>query len=83
MSRTIYGIAGVSLASIGFIGIANAQLLIHKDLPVATATTMAMAAIDACKAQGYNVSAHVLGREGQVIVAIRNPAAGFATSKTR
>src|SRR6266850_7140844 len=36
-------------------------------------------ALPICKAQGYNVSANVLGREGQVVVAIRNPAAGFAT----
>jgi len=86
MSTSDFRIAGVTLA-IALAGAltcaigagADAQLLTHKDLPVATATTMAMAAIEACKAQGYNVSAHVLGREGQVIVAIRNPAAGFAT----
>ena len=36
-------------------------------------------AIEDCKSKGYNVSAHVLGREGQIIVAIRNPAAGFGT----
>ena len=41
--------------------------------------TIALTAIDACKAQGYNVSVHVLGREGQVVVAMRNPAAGLAT----
>jgi uncharacterized protein GlcG (DUF336 family) len=58
---------------------ANAQLLMHKDLSVATATAIAMGAIESCKAQGYNVSVNVLGREGQVVVAIRNPAAGFAT----
>jgi uncharacterized protein GlcG (DUF336 family) len=58
---------------------AGAQLLTHKDLSVATATTIAMTAIEQCKSQGYNVSANVLGREGQVVVAIRNPAAGFGT----
>ena len=80
MARTIFTSAGVALCFVvGIGGAANAQLLTHKDLSVATATTMAMAAIDACKTQGYNVSAHVLGREGQVVVAIRNPAAGFGT----
>src|SRR5437764_14926196 len=80
MFRIACSIAGVSLAvAFSVAAPAGAQLLTHKDLSVATATTMAMAAIDACKAQGYNVSAHVLGREGQVVVAIRNPAAGFAT----
>jgi uncharacterized protein GlcG (DUF336 family) len=53
--------------------------LTHKDLSLAVATDIAVAAVDACKAQGYNVSVHVLGREGQVVVALRNPAAGFAT----
>jgi len=80
MSRIICAPAAISLcATIGFAAVAHAQLLTHKDLSVAMATTMAMAAIDACKTQGYNVSAHVLGREGQVVVAIRNPAAGFGT----
>jgi uncharacterized protein GlcG (DUF336 family) len=80
MPRTTFSTVAISLCMmIGSAAAAHAQLLIHKDLSVATATTMAMAAIDACKAQGYNVSAHVLGREGQVVVAIRNPAAGFGT----
>ena len=43
------------------------------------ATQMAVAAVEACKANGYNVSAHVLGREGQVIVAMRNENASIAT----
>ncbi len=78
--KAMHAIGGISLVSaIAFAGMANAQLLIHKDLPVSIATTMAMAAIEDCKSKGYNVSAHVLGREGQVIVAIRNPAAGFGT----
>jgi uncharacterized protein GlcG (DUF336 family) len=82
MSKTVHRIAGVSLASavaFGFAARAEAQLLTHKDLSLATATVIAMTAIDVCKSQGYNVSAHVLGREGQVVVALRNPAAGFAT----
>ena len=80
MFKPAYVIAGVLLAvAFGVAVPANAQLLTHKDLSVATATTIAMTAIETCKAQGYNVSANVLGREGQVVVAIRNPAAGFAT----
>jgi uncharacterized protein GlcG (DUF336 family) len=78
MSKTAYAIAATALG-VGLSWPAQAQLLSHKDLSVAIATTIATAAIDACKAQGYNVSAHVLGREGQVVVAVRNPAAGFAT----
>ncbi len=80
MSRTTFGIAGLSLGLMAaFCAPANAQLLTHKDLSVATATTIAMTAIETCKTNGYDVSAHVLGREGQIVVAIRNPAAGFGT----
>ena len=82
MSKATLAIAGVSLVSalaLGFTATAYAQLLTHKDLSLAVATTIAQGAIDACKAQGYNVSAHVVGREGQVIVALRNEKAGLAT----
>ena len=82
MSKIAFRIAGISLgAAVAFAvaAPADAQLLTHKDLSVAAATAIAMTAIETCKTQGYNVSAHVLGREGQIVVAIRNPAAGFAT----
>jgi uncharacterized protein GlcG (DUF336 family) len=79
MTKLTVSLIGMSLVCALVPAGAGAQLLMHRDLSVATATTMAVAAIDACKAQGYNVSAHVLGREGQIVVAIRNPAAGFGT----
>jgi uncharacterized protein GlcG (DUF336 family) len=50
---------------------ASAQLLAHKDLSLATALTIATTAIDTCKANGYRVSATIVGREGQVIVQLR------------
>jgi uncharacterized protein GlcG (DUF336 family) len=50
---------------------ANAQLLAHKDLSLATALAIATAAADHCKAQGYHVSVAVVGREAQVIVQLR------------
>ena len=82
MSKTVIRIAELSLASALACGLAtsaNAQLVTHKDLSLAMAVTMAQTAIATCKANGYNVSAHVLGREGQVIVALRNEGAGLAT----
>jgi uncharacterized protein GlcG (DUF336 family) len=82
MSRLALNFTGISLASalaVGLIATADAQLLTHKDLSLSMATTIAQGAIDACKAQGYNVSAHVVGREGQVIVGLRNEKAGLAT----
>jgi uncharacterized protein GlcG (DUF336 family) len=74
-------IAGVAVAAAacGLGGAANAELLVHKDIPLAMATTIARTAMETCKAQGYNVSVHVLGREGQVILGVRNENAGVHT----
>jgi len=63
----------------GLTASASAQLATHKDLTTGIAMTMAEAAITTCKQQGYNVSVHVLGREGQVVVAARGDSAGLAT----
>jgi uncharacterized protein GlcG (DUF336 family) len=82
MSNIVYRAAGISLVSalaFGLAPAANAQLITHKDLSLGMATTIALTAIETCKANGYSVSAHVLGREGQVIVAMRNESAGLAT----
>jgi uncharacterized protein GlcG (DUF336 family) len=82
MFKVAYRLAGLSLASAlacGAATTANAQLLVHKDLSLAMASTMATTAIATCKSQGYNVSVNVLGREGQVILGLRNELAGAAT----
>jgi uncharacterized protein GlcG (DUF336 family) len=50
---------------------AGAELLAHKDLSLDTALTIASTAAATCKQQGYRVSVHVLGRNGEVIVALR------------
>jgi uncharacterized protein GlcG (DUF336 family) len=80
MSHTTYRIAALALVSALAGGIsANAQLLTHKDLSLGMAMTMATTAIETCKAQGYAVSVHVLGRNGEVILAVRNDAANPTT----
>jgi uncharacterized protein GlcG (DUF336 family) len=82
MIKVAYRLAGLSLASAlacGAAATANAQLLTHKDISLAMATTMATTAIETCKGQGYNVSVNVLGRDGEVILALRNELAGAAT----
>jgi len=66
---------GAALA-LGLSGGAGAQLVAHKDLSSAMALTMAETAIATCKANGYNVSAHVVGRTGEVIVAMRGDGTG-------
>jgi uncharacterized protein GlcG (DUF336 family) len=50
---------------------ASAQLLVRKDLTFAIAKTIAEASIEACKSRGYNVSAVVVDRAGETIVAMR------------
>ena len=80
MSHTTYRIAALALVSALAGGIsANAQLLTHKDLSLGMAMTMATTAIETCKAQGYAVSVNVLGRNGEVILAVRNDAANPTT----
>ena len=80
MIQTAFRIAGLSLVSaLVCVASVNAELLSHKDLSVGVATTIARTAIDTCKAQGYNISVNVLGREGQVVVAARGEGAGFNT----
>jgi uncharacterized protein GlcG (DUF336 family) len=74
----VHHLVGATLACV-LATSANAQLLQHKDLSSAIATTIALAAVEACKAAGYNVSVHVVGRNGEVLVGLRHHAAGVNT----
>ena len=77
MSKIALRVAGVSLAAaLAGTTSANAQVLVHKDLSLAMATTIALTAVENCKAAGYNVSVHVMGRNGEVLLALRNEKAG-------
>ena len=79
MLKIAYGAAGLAALAAMTAGPANAQLLTHKDISLEMAVTMARTAIETCKGQGYNVSVHVLGRNGEVILGLRNELAGPAT----
>ena len=68
-------LAGLGLAA-AFALPAQAQLLAHKDLSMATALTIATTAIDTCKTNGYRVSAAVVGRNGEIIVHLRGDDTG-------
>ena len=76
--KNIAIIAGL-VAAASLAGSANAQLVPSKDMSVTMAVTIATTAIQTCKAQGYNVSAHVLGRSGEVLVAMRGDDTGPQT----
>jgi uncharacterized protein GlcG (DUF336 family) len=58
---------------------AGAALIMHKDLPLAVAKTIAEEAVAACAAKTYAVSAVVLDRDGATIVEMRGDNAGIAT----
>jgi uncharacterized protein GlcG (DUF336 family) len=79
MLKTTTAAVALAAAVAAASGAAQAQLLAHKDISLAMATTIAETAIATCKAQGYNVSVHVVGREGQVVLGVRNENAGLAT----
>ncbi|HTD91334.1 MAG TPA: heme-binding protein, partial [Burkholderiales bacterium] len=55
---------------------AQAQLLQRKDLSAAMAITIAQTAIATCKANGYNVSVTVVGRNAETIVQVRGDNTG-------
>src|SRR6516162_11345831 len=50
---------------------AGAQLLSHKDLSASIALTIVQTTIETCKANGYAVSATVVGRNGEIIAQVR------------
>ncbi len=52
-------------------GPAGAALIMHKDLSLDIAKTIAEGAIAACAAKGYATSAVVVDRDGETIVALR------------
>ena len=61
--------------AIGLIGAlatpASAQLLNQKALSAAMVLSIAQTALETCTKQGYRVSVHVLGRDGEVLVSVR------------
>src|SRR4030081_826582 len=75
MSVVLYRLAGIGLAC-ALAAPASAQLLARKDLSAAIAVTIAQNAIATCTANGYRVSATVVGRNGEVLVQIRGDGTG-------
>jgi uncharacterized protein GlcG (DUF336 family) len=63
--------AGFAVFVLALAAPASAQLLVRKDLSYAIAKTLAETAIDACKTRGYAVSAVVVDRAGETLIAMR------------
>ena len=55
---------------------ASAQLLARKDISAAIAVSIAQTAIETCKANGYAVSATIVGRNGEPVVQVRGDNTG-------
>src|SRR5712671_4138548 len=75
MIKTACGIAALALACCATSG-ANAQLITTQQLSLPIAVTIAQTAIETCKQQGYNVSVHVIGNMGEILVALRGDNTG-------
>jgi uncharacterized protein GlcG (DUF336 family) len=75
MSVALFRLAGIGLTFV-LASSASAQLLARKDLSAQTALTIAETAIATCTANGYRVSATIVGRNGEVIVQIRGDGTG-------
>ena len=61
----VMGVAGMLAAP------AAGELLTQKSLSAGMAMAIAQTALETCTRQGYQVSVHVLGRNGEVLVAMR------------
>src|SRR3984893_17401488 len=78
--RSTFGcLAVIGIAVIGLVGAlaapAGAQLLTQKSLSAGMAMAIAQTALETCTKQGYHVSVHVVGRNGEVLVALRGDGA--------
>jgi len=74
MSASAYRVPAGALAALmtaSFAAPASADLLARKDLSLDTALAIATTAAATCKDQGHRVSVHVVGRNGEVLVALR------------
>jgi len=74
MPALLNGFAVIGLAC-ALAAPADAQLLNEKSLSAALALTIAQTALETCTKQGYHVSVHVLGRNAEVLVALRGDGA--------
>src|SRR5499427_5836124 len=75
MIKSVCGIAALATACSLTSG-ANAQLITTKQLSLPVAVAIAQTAIQTCKQQGYNVSVHVIGNMGEILVAMRGDNTG-------
>ncbi|MCR6632872.1 MAG: heme-binding protein [Magnetospirillum sp.] len=71
--KAFVAVAGLAMAAAAPAG---AQLVQEANLSANAALTIAQTAYNSCGQQGYKVSVHVVGREGQVLAAVRGDGTG-------
>lgn len=79
LMSSIVRIGSIALASLCTCALASsaiADLIPHKDISADIAITIAQTTIATCKANGYAVSATVVGRNGEIIVQVRGDNTG-------
>ena len=76
MRRQVATLVVVVSSLVLYVAPASAQLVANKDLSAKIALTIAETAIATCTANGYRVSATILGRNGEVLVQIRGDGTG-------
>ena len=80
MSDKLKALAGIGIA-MSLSGVVVAQgVVTQRNLSLAMAKTMAEAALAECKAKGFNTSAAVVDRAGQVLVIMRDEQATAQTA---
>ena len=75
MIKTVCGIGALAIAC-SVTSTTNAQLITTKQLSLPIAVAIAQTAVQTCKQQGYNVSVHVIGNMGEILVAMRGDNTG-------
>ncbi len=78
-SQALFKTSRQALSALGFflaLSSTHAQLLPHKDLSAMVAISMVQTAIATCKTNGFNVSATVVGRNGEVLAQARGDNTG-------
>jgi uncharacterized protein GlcG (DUF336 family) len=84
MTKSGFRLATLALATASVCALAapaGAQLLSHKDLSASMAITIVQTAIETCKANGYNVSSTVVGRNGEILAQVRGDNTGPHTTE--
>ena len=74
--KSIYCLVGVLAVCGATTTSLSAQTISRKDLSYAMAKTIAETALENCSSHGYAVSAVVVDRDGETVVALRNDDAG-------